>query len=129
MYVQEPNDHAEIAMQDRYDREDQARAMMEEKYRQHWFDAVTLEPLDSVVLFDERTDWDAANELPLDEKTIGKPLPTRKSTVLDLFNDQYDFKDFDARIAKIVIDAYKDESVEATNLLKDMAAAFAGGKV
>ena len=129
MYVQEANDRAEIVMRDREDREARQMATLENAYRQEWLNAVTTKPLESLVLFDERTDWDAVNELPLEAKAIGKHLPTRKSTVLDLFTDQCDYKDFDARVAKIVIDAHKAGNVEATKLLNDMAAAFAGSKI
>lgn len=116
MYVREANDRREIAMRDRDDREDMARARLEEEYRQQWFDAVTTEPLDSFVTFDRRVDWES--------EPVGHRM--RESTVLELFIDH---PDFDARVAKIVIDAHKAGSVEATKLLNDMAAAYAGQKV
>lgn len=125
MYVQEANDRSEIAMQDREDREDMARARLEESYRQEWFDAVTTEPLDSFVVFDRRIDWEASRAIG---QTYKREM-TRESTVLELFSDLVMDGDFDARIAQIVIDAHRAGSVEATKLLNDMAAAYAGGKV
>ena len=129
MYVQEANDRAEIAMKGREDSREQKASAIEEEYRQEWFDAVTTKSLYSVVLFDNRTDWELLAGMPTEVKAIGKTLPTRRSKVLELFNDQHDFGDFDARIAKIVIDAYRSGNLEAKKLLEEMAAVFAGSKV
>ena len=121
MYVNESEDCAEIAMRESEEYLEQASAEIEEDYRQHWFDAVTKEPLDSFVIFDQRPDWAATKDY--------NNRVMRESTVLELFSDLAMDGGFDARIAKIVIDAHRAGSVEATSLLEDMAAAFAGQKV
>ena len=121
-YVIEPNDRAEVAWQDREDREEIARNQLAEQYANEWLAAVTNESLDSFVTFDERTDWQATG-------TNYKNRVMRESTVLELFNDQYDYKDFSTRIAKIVIDAHKSGNQEATKLLGEMAVSFGEGKV
>lgn len=123
MYVQEANDQYDIDRQDRQDEEAIQMAALEQFYLKGWFEAVTTEPLDSSVIFDDRTDWLATG-------TNYKNRVMRESTVLELFTDQHyaNEGDFDARIAKIVIDAHKAGSAEATKLLTDMAVAYAGSK-
>jgi len=118
-YVIEPNDRTEIAWQDREDREEIARNQLAEQYANEWLAAVIYEPLDSFVIFDRRID------VRLDYKNCKE----RESSVLELFNDQYDYKDFSTRIAKIVIDAHKSGNQEATKLLCEMSVSFGEGKV
>lgn len=129
-YVIEPNDRAEIARLDRENREEIARIRLQEQYSSEWMDAVTNEPLGSLVTFDSRRD----STLPATKHVYGDgavryTYQTRESTVLELFNDQYDYKDFSTRIAKIVIDAHKSGNKDATKLLGEMAVSFGEQKV
>ncbi|WP_438980142.1 hypothetical protein [Polynucleobacter sp.] len=121
-FVAESGLRGEIAWQDREDREEIARIQLQEQYSSEWLEAVTNEPLDSLVTFDSRTDWQATG-------TNYKNRIMRESTVAELFNDQYDYKDFSTRIAKIVIDAHKSGNKDATKLLGEMAVSFGEGKV
>ena len=121
-FVAESGLRGEIAWQDREDREEIARNQLAEQYANEWLEAVLNEPLDSTVLFDDRSDWRAHPLLPI-------PNARRCSTVLELFNDQYDYKDFSTRIAQIVIDAHKSGNKDATKLLGEMAVSFGEGKV
>ena len=121
-FVSESGLRGEIAWQDREDREEIARNQLAEQYANEWLEAVTHEPLDSLVTFDSRTDWQATG-------TNYKNRIMRESTVLELFNDQYDYKDFSTRIAQIVIDAHKSGNKDATKLLGEMAVSFGEGKV
>ena len=118
----EANDRAEIARLDHEDREENARNALSERYANEWLEAVTKEPLDSLVTFDSRTDWQATG-------TNYKNRIMRESTVAELFNDQYDYKDFSTRIAKIVIDAHKSGNKDATKLLEEMAVSFGESKI
>ena len=83
---------------------------------------MTKGPLDSLVTFDSRTNWQATGA-----NYINRVM--RESTVLELFNDQYDYKDFSTRIAQTVIDAHKAGNKDATKLLGEMAVSFGEGKV
>ncbi len=121
-YVIEPNDRAEIERLDREDREEIARNQLAEQYSNEWIEAVTKEPLDSLVTFDSRTNWQATGA-----NYINRVM--RESTVLELFNDQYDYKDFSTRIAQTVIDAHKAGNKDATKLLGEMAVSFGEQKV
>ena len=121
-FVAESGLRGEIAWQDREDREEIARNQLCERYANEWLDAVTTEPLDSLVTFDSRTNWQATGA-----NYINRVM--RESTVLELFNDQYDYKDFSTRIAQIVIDAHKSGNKDATKLLGEMAVSFGEGKV
>jgi hypothetical protein len=118
-YVIEPNDRAEIERLDREDREEIARNQLAEQYSNEWIEAVTKEPLDSLVLFDE------SYKLNVETGEFVK----QPSTVLDIFNDASDNEDFEARIAQIVIDAHKSGNQDATKLLGEMAVSFGEGKV
>ena len=120
-FVAESGLRGEIAWQDREDREEIARNQLAEQYSNEWLEAVTNEPLDSTVLFDDRTEWKSSG--------IGGIKVTRESTVLELFNDQYDYKDFSTRIAQIVIDAHKSGNKDATKLLEEMAVSFGESKI
>ena len=120
-FVAESGLRGEIAWQDREDCEEIARNQLAEQYANEWLEAVTKEPLDSTVLFDDRTDWKSSG-------TGGIKL-MRCSTVLELFNDQYDYKDFSTRIAQIVIDAHKSGNKDATKLLEEMAVSFGESKI
>ena len=121
-FVSESGLRGEIAWQDREDREENERNMLSERYANEWLEAVINEPLDSLVTFDSRTDWPATG-------TNYKNRVMRESTVAELFNDQYDYKDFSTRIAQIVIDAHKSGNKDATKLLGEMAVSFGEGKV
>ena len=121
-FVAESGLRGEIAWQDREDREEIARNQLAEQYSSEWMDAVTKEPLDSLVTFDDRTDWDAP-------ALLNRKQPKRQSSVLELFNDQYDYKDFSTRIAQIVIDSHKSGNKDATKLLGEMAVSFGEQKV
>lgn len=121
-FVDESGLRGEIAWQDREDREEIARNQLAEQYANEWLAAVIYEPLDSFVTFDVRTDWPATG-------TNYKNRVMRESTVAELFNDQYDYKDFSTRIAKIVIDAHKSGNKDATKLLCEMSVSFGEGKV
>lgn len=107
---------------DQEDREENERNALSERYANEWLEAVTKEPLDSLVTFDSRTDWQATG-------TNYKNRIMRESTVAELFNDQYDYKDFSTRIAQIVIDAHKSGNKDATKLLGEMAVSFGEQKV
>ena len=120
-FVSESGLRGEIAWQDREDREEIARNQLAEQYANEWIEAVLNEPLDSTVLFDDRADWKSSG-------TGGIKL-MRCSTVLELFNDQYDYKDFSTRIAQTVIDAHKAGNKDATKLLGEMAVSFGEQKV
>ncbi len=129
-FVAESGLRGEIAWQDREDREEIARNQLAEQYSSEWIEAVTNEPLGSLVTFDSRRD----STLPATKHVYGDgavryTYQTRESTVLELFNDQYDYKDFSTRIAKIVIDAHKSGNKDATKLLGEMAVSFGEGKV
>ena len=118
-FVAESGLRGEIAWQDREDREEIARNQLAEQYSSEWMDAVTKEPLDSLVLFDE------SYKLNVETGEFVK----QPSTVLDIFNDASDNEDFSARIAKIVIDAHKSGNKDATKLLEEMAVSFGESKI
>ena len=115
----EANDRAEIARLDQEDREENERNALSERYANEWLEAVTKEPLDSLVLFDE------SYKLNVETGEFVK----QPSTVLDIFNDASDNEDFSARIAKIVIDAHKSGNKDATKLLEEMAVSFGESKI
>ena len=129
-FVAESGLRGEIAWQDREDREENERNQLAERYANEWLDAVTKEPLDSFVTFDSRRDSTLpATKYVYGDGAVRYAYQTRESTVLELFNDQYDYKDFSTRIAQIVIDSHKSGNKDATKLLGEMAVSFGEQKV